>query len=617
MYLQNKNDRIKIINEIINGSSSRLREGFFKKNYIDIYNLIINYTLYIENITFIQRIWHWVNINPNEVLCKCNNKVSFNKNWLNGYKKYCSAKCSQSDILTKEKRKITTINKYGVDNISKLDSIKKKQAETNIKKYGNKSSFQNIDVQNKWKNNIKKKYGVDHIFQLKNIKDEIKKSLLNKYGVDNYTKTDDYKKKLIKKNLNDYGVDWYFKSDDFKLKSKKSNLNKYGNEIYKKTNDFKLKSKKTNLKNYGFEHPSKNLDIINKIKLSRLNNKKNKFDNKFNLKLIESTTVGRGNYFLKIFDNSCGHEFFINESTLKKRVKLNENICTVCNTIHKGNYSKAENEVGEFIKNLNINIEIKNKSIYKPYEIDIFVPSKNIAFEYNGLYWHSEFNKPKDYHLNKLEACKNIGVQLIHIWEDDWLYKKDIVKSMICNQLGLIKNKIYARKCIIKIVNTKDKSNFLDKNHIQGKSNSSINLGLYYNDELVSLMTFGWRNINSKKEFELIRFCSLLNTSVIGGASKLFKYFINNYDFDIISSYSDVSHFNGGIYKLLGFKYSHRSLPNYYWVVDGIRMHRFNFNKKKLIKMGFDPNKTENEIMHGLDHFRVFGCGQEKWIYKV
>lgn len=607
--------REKVILNITLGKPNRLRDSYFKNNHNNIYNFIIDYTLSIENLSFPQRVWHWVNIQPNDIKCKCGNKVSFNKNWLDGYRKACSSKCSQSDISTKEKRKLTIINKYGVDNIAKLDSIKEKQANTNIERYGTKSSFQNKDVQDKWKKNVKEKYGVDHIFQIDNIKGKIKDTLNLKYGVDNYTKTKEYMNNLILSNLKKYGVKFYTQSQSYKDNEIKKNIDLYDNKWYMGTDNFKEKSKISNQNKYGVDYNGQREEVKKKINDKKWISKKVRFDEKLDLELISIEKINNSK-MLKIYNKLCNHEFFINASTFSKRVKLNEIICTVCNTIHKGNFSKAENDVGEYIKSLGVDIEIKNKSIYKPYEIDIYIPSKNLAFEYNGLYWHSEFNKPKDYHLKKSEACKNVGIQLIHIWEDDWIYKQDIVKSMICNQLGLIKEKIYARKCQIKIVNTKEKSNFLNTNHIQGTSNSSVNLGLYYNDNLVSLMTFGWRNINAKKEFELVRFCSLLNTSVIGGASKLFKYFKDNYEFDVINSYSDVTHFDGGLYKLLGFEYSHRSLPNYYWVVDGVRKHRFNYNKKKLVQMGYDPLKTENEIMHGLDHFRVFGCGQEKWIYK-
>jgi hypothetical protein len=214
----------------------------------------------------------------------------------------------------------------------------------------------------------------------------------------------------------------------------------------------------------------------------------------------------------------------------------------------------------------------------------------------------------------------------LHIWEDEWVFKKDIIKSIILNKIGKIENKIYARHCDIRIVeDSKLVRKFLDENHIQGYSQSSLKLGLYYQyldssgvqtNELVSLMTFGYRHTNSKKEFELIRFCNKINLNVIGAASKLFKYFCNNYQFNELISYSDFRLFDGKMYETLGFTKQHLSKPDYFWCKNLERKHRFNFNKQKLIKEGYDSSKTEVEIMHDRGYYRIFGCGQYRWIYK-
>jgi hypothetical protein len=132
-------------------------------------------------------------------------------------------------------------------------------------------------------------------------------------------------------------------------------------------------------------------------------------------------------------------------------------------------------------------------------------------------------------------------------------------------------------------------------------------------------MTFGYRHTNAKKEFELIRFCNKINTNVIGASSKLFKHFLNNYQIEekYIISYSDLSLFDGKMYETLGFEYVHLSKPNYFWIVNGIRHHRFKYNKQRLIKEGFDSNKTEVEIMHERGYYRIYGCGQVRWIYQL
>lgn len=313
---------------------------------------------------------------------------------------------------------------------------------------------------------------------------------------------------------------------------------------------------------------------------------------------------------LKLKGN-CSHIFEIHYDFLKRRIENNYESCTICNPVNSG-LSQEEKLIIDWLKSLDIEVIEKDRSL--GFELDIFIPSSKIAIEYNGLYWHSELYKNNTYHLNKTDICSQNGIRLIHIWEDEWLYKRNIMKSILLNSLGLIETKIWARKCEIVLVNKKDKDLFLEKNHIQGKCTSSINLGLEYNGELISLMTFGKRNLNNKSEFELIRFCNKINTIVNGAASKILKFFIKNYNFDDIISFADISHFSGNLYKELGFKYSHRTSPNYWWVVDKLRHHRFTYNKKRLVKEGADSNKTEVQIMYEKDYFRIFGCGQDKWI---
>lgn len=203
------------------------------------------------------------------------------------------------------------------------------------------------------------------------------------------------------------------------------------------------------------------------------------------------------------------------------------------------------------------------------------------------------------------------------MFQDDWVHKQDIVKSIILNKLG--KNKrIYGRKCVIKVVNNNDKNLFLNENHLQGQCISKVNLGLYYNNELVSLMTFGKRSISKNMvRHELLRFCNKLNTTVIGGASKLFKYFINNYKYKELYSFADYGRSNGNMYEKLGFKFLNKSDINYWWVVDGIKSHRYNWNKTQLAKkkMLKTPEETEDNCMHRHNYFKIYDCGTLNYVY--
>lgn len=287
--------------------------------------------------------------------------------------------------------------------------------------------------------------------------------------------------------------------------------------------------------------------------------------------------------------------------------------CLKCS--NNGGPSIIEKELKDFIKSLNIEIVTNTKKIISPLELDIFIPSHNIAIEFNGLYWHNEIYKDNDYHLNKTQLCEEKGIQLIHIFEDEWLDKQDIVKSRLKNILGLTSNKIYARKCIIKEVSSKDTKKFVNDNHIQGNVNSKYCFGLYHNDELVSVMTFSKRPMINNKEFELLRFCNKLNTTVVGGANKLLQHFIKTYQPKEIISYADRRWSRGNLYEKLGFKFTHNSKPNYSYVIGKNRENRFKYQKHKLIKEGYDSNKSEHNIMLERGIYRIYDCGNKVYLF--
>jgi hypothetical protein len=243
-----------------------------------------------------------------------------------------------------------------------------------------------------------------------------------------------------------------------------------------------------------------------------------------------------------------------------------------------------------------------------------------LGFEFNGVYWHNELYKEKNYHFDKTELCEKNDIKLIHIYQDDWFYKQDIVKSRILNLLGK-SNRIMARKCEIKeITDNKLIREFLKQNHLQGNISSKIKIGLFYNRKLISLMTFGsLRKSMGQKAlegtYEMMRFCNKLNTNVVGGASRLFKYFIKYYNPKEVISYADRSWSQGELYEKLGFKFICKTRPNYYYIINRERKYRFNFRKDKLIREGADPSKTEHDIMLEKDIYRIYDSGNLKYIY--
>lgn len=285
--------------------------------------------------------------------------------------------------------------------------------------------------------------------------------------------------------------------------------------------------------------------------------------------------------------------------------------------------SKSETEIFEFIKsNYDGEIICKNRTKIG-FELDIYLPNLNLAFELNGLFWHCEVNKDKNYHLKKTKLCEKNEIHLIHIYEDDWDLKKLIVKSRILNLLGKSK-RIYGRECEIKELNSKTKKEFLIKNHLQGNINSKISLGLFYKDVLVSVMTFGklrkaLGNVDKENQYELLRFCNKINFHVIGGANKLFKYFLNKFSPVSVISYADrswTSSRKDNLYIRLGFRFINKTDVNYYYIVDGVRKHRFNFRKNILVKEGFDKEKSERQIMLNREIYRIYNSGNLKYEFQ-
>jgi hypothetical protein len=292
--------------------------------------------------------------------------------------------------------------------------------------------------------------------------------------------------------------------------------------------------------------------------------------------------------------------------------------CPIC--FPRNIKSKQEQEICDVLKHFNITFIENSRDIINPYEIDIFIPDQNIGIEFNGIYWHSEeAGTPIKYHLNKTKLCEEKGIRLIHIFEDEWVFKQDIVINRL-KQILNIRNsilRIHARNCIIKEIDSTIKNEFLNRYHLQGKDSSKIKLGAFYNNELVSVMTFSHGNISkgSKKQkgiLELNRFCTNYNYHIPGVASKMLTYFKRNYYWDEIFSYADKRWSNGNLYYKLGFTYLYDTKPNYWYIKNNQRIHRFNLRKRK-----DEPNNINEYTLRLKEgYLRVWDCGSMKFSLK-
>lgn len=453
------------------------------------------------------------------------------------------------------------------------------------------------------------KYGTEHYLKSQNYKEKYKKTCLEKYGTEHYSKTKEYKEKYKETCLEKYGVDNSFKSEEIKNKIKETSTKKYGKEHYLKSDTGKEKYKNALNKKYGVENTFLLEVSKKKIKDKNLEKLKDKL-NKKNYIFIDETSEN-----ISFICKKCNKKTTIDRHNFNIRYLRNIDVCLNCKPFNDFRSQEEEN-INEYIKTLGFETINNDRKTLHGKEIDILLKDKNIGFEYNGLYWHSTLNKK--YHQTKKILAFNNNINLIQIWEDDWKYKTDIIKSKIKVSLNIINNKIYARNCKIKEISASETKDFLIENHLQGNINSKFKLGLFFNDNLVSVMTFGREKNN---EIELLRFCNKLNTIVVGGFSKLLKYFIYNLSNNIkkIISYGDLDWLNieNNVYNKNNFKTIKITEPSYFWITNGLRYNRQNFQKYKLIKQGFDKNKTENEIMLNRGYLKIFNTGNMKFIYEI
>ena len=267
-----------------------------------------------------------------------------------------------------------------------------------------------------------------------------------------------------------------------------------------------------------------------------------------------------------------------------------------------------------------------DRTLIKPLEIDILLPDLKIGIEYCGLYWHSEDRLGKNYHLNKLNLCLNKGYNLITIFEDEWINKRSIVESRLKSLLNTNnQKKVYARKCIIKEIPVSEAKPFCNENHLQGYGNSLIKLGAFFENELVSVMLFSKPSISKGNGlkidglWELNRFCSKINYSIIGIASKFVSRFKKNYEWNEVFSFADRRWSIGNVYETIGFSFTHNSIPSYfYFSGDKIRHHRYNYRKDILLKRdkSFTKEMTEIQMAHELGLERIYDCGTIKYNMK-
>lgn len=518
---------------------SFLTDIYYDKYYPELLKQVKQYA--VDNNLITKNLSELIYLINNDLIkkpsCTCGNEITTFINYNNGYNQFCCAKCRNNDHTLIDKKTInykkTVQEKYGVDNISQLQSIKDKKVKTMLQNYGVEYNSQRPEMR-------KLNSGMmSSQLQINKIKD----GLVNSLGVSN-------------PSLSQVILD-------------------------KRQNTFDIKK-------------------LEKYK---------QFENKLNI-IINSASTNNFNCYC----NKCQQNFDINYNMFTYRFCQNLDICPIHNSYADNNISLKEKEIVNFIKSNYNGIILENdRVVLSGKELDIYLPELNIAFEFNGLYWHSELHKKPNFHINKTNKCKESGIRLIHIWEDQFIYKKEILYSNILAVLN--KNKVInADDCVIKIVDIITYTEFIKENNLKGYITSTINYGLYYNNQLVYIMSF---RKNKNNEYELVRFCNLININVINGFDKLFEYFIDLYPCVITMSIDIATEIfiDSTIFK---FKLRKEYEPMYSWIISNKkRKNATSITKEKLIQNNLLLlNESIEECMYRLGHYRIYDCGSQIWEWK-
>lgn len=313
---------------------------------------------------------------------------------------------------------------------------------------------------------------------------------------------------------------------------------------------------------------------------------------------------------VKIFCIKCKEEF---EQMPYSHIsgKGHEKCCQ-----NSGN-SKEQKEILDWIKSVYLNEIIeRDRKIISPLEIDITIPDKMFGIEYNGLYWHSEEFKESDYHLNKTVLCSKSMYKLFHIFSDEWIFKKEIIKSMISHRLQLSK-KIGARKLKVKQIQIDEAKSFFENTHISGFVGAQLYLALVNeNNEIQCAISFRKpiQKIYGNNTIEIARFSNQLNTSVQGGFQKLLKASIRilkNKGFDKILTYADLRFGTGSVYLKSGFKLLGQTSIDYWYTNGTKRENRFKYRADK------ENLLTEKQVTINNNVKKIYGCGSNIYLLDI
>lgn len=458
-----------------------------------------------------------------------------------------------------------------------------------------------------------KRYGVDNPSKSSEIKEKIKQSNLEKYGAYSYTSTSKGKAQVAHTKLLRYGDSCYNNIG----KNKQTKLDRYGDSKYNN----RSKCKQTMQDRYGVDNAFQltqtrhnyNTYLLNKMSWSDL---------------FKSLWNDREKSINYLKDKSCSYYDLANLldvpyytiQTWVTRLDLKSYI----NYDFTGS-SHYESEIETFLNSIEAYPQVHNRIVLEGKELDFYIPQYSLGIEFNGNYFHSSLFKEKSYHIDKSKLALSKGIPIIHIWEHEWVDStlRDKVKSIIKARCKYNERVVYARKCVIKEVDKKTADKFLNEYHLQNTcKGQSIRLGLYYEDELIQIMTFGKPRYNKNYEYELLRLCTKAGCRLVGGAERLFSYFKKTCSPKSVISYCDNSKFTGDVYYKLGFTLKSYGQPSKHWynlktgqhITDNLLRQR---GYDQLFGTNYGKGTSNEQLMLEHDFVEIYDCGQSTFIMNL
>ena len=608
---------------------------------------IIEVTNYLpEDCKFIERIYQIIYSLDSRPLCKnCqNNYVGF-KNFKFGYYSFCSNRCfktyakerdeSITEYLSREEIveylkyfsmdniktfiiKITQTQKYKVvkESIIKVTSYLSTDCTFSERLYHIVNNLTSRPVCKICKQNyvnFKDFYRGYHSHcstgncgqNDPEVKEKAKQTWQQNWGEDHPMKVKSFREKIEQTNLERWGSKCPFSSPIIREKIQQTWQDKWGADNPMKAKEVHEKAKQTCQKHWGEDYPMK--CSIPREKASQTNLKNNyKYmssperlgeDYELVTPLEEYKSIKYNK--LKFKHKKCGHIFDYSIANGK------EPLCPKC----YANFSRFEESVRNFCEQHFENITYNSRQIIPPLEIDIFIPQLNIAIECNGVYWHREEVKGKDYHLQKYVECAKRNIRLIQIFEDEWKHKQKLIESILLNAFGKSETIVDATQCQIYKIPQDLADKFLNHCHLEG-SFTGTHYGLIFDNNLVSIISTAPISNNSKYNLGIYRFCDMRNTKVIGGLETLIDHIKRNHTNHNLAAYVDLRYSIGEELSNVGFKYSHLIEPTFSYVKSNQRYPPpHSIEEAQSLLESYDLTKSIEENLNDNNFFKIYDSG--------